>query len=286
MPVPLNHPPNQDMQDINLEGLSPVRPADETSSQAEPAEPTSVDKRIGVITKKFRDEERKTAGLESQLSLLTTQNQALMSKMDTLVQPASPAPSNEPLNDFFGQNAKPVGTVQTRQEPLTEESIQRLIKATVEQAVKPFQEEKVQDQQAAILHEQQQVSFNDAIEALPGVQTSGSREQQLFDQILKGNPGLELLPNAPAIVINAVAGILSGQTQATTQEHKKQVASSPAPTHSLDRTAILQTPESSSDLKTEELKQALLEKGRSSEGLTDQENMALMGTLLGRARVK
>lgn len=276
-------------QDINLENF------DNAEESPEEKQPNSAEKRINTLTRKFREEQRNNEGLAAQNDLLQSRIDALTSKIDALSQagiaPTAPAPGkpDEPINDFFGTTQqKPLGQVQSRQSPLNDQAfVQDLIQSTVERAMQPFVEEKRLAQEQDALAQLQRQSFEEAAEVIPGIRETGSREQQLFDQILKANPGLEMLPNAPALVINAVAGIVGGQQQATVQEQKKQVATPPAPAqHAFDMTPRIRDVPTEQVRQTEQLKGALLEKGRSSEGLTPDEDLALIGMLLNRAKAK
>jgi len=142
-------------------------------------------------------------------------------------------------------------------------------------------QERQQEKETQLLAQAQLQSFEGAAQFVPDVAVEGTVAADLFQELWNSSPELQVAPNGPAFVVNAVAGIL-GQDARTSkvQDVKKQAATSPAPSSPLNRLASLP----GQNATKESVVRDLAAKGESV-GLTSNELTGLIGLKLGTASV-
>jgi len=235
----------------------PSQTAEPQSQEQAPEEDQSrFDRRIAQLTAARRQAEGRSGELENQLAQVTSR----------LAELESARPQEIPASDPFS----------TPSTPAAGPDIGAIIKKTVAEAVAPFQ----QEQERTALYTQQQTSFDEAAEFLPDVRDTNTPAGKLFAQIYDSNPELQRMPTGPALVVNAVAGIIGAAPKnGKALEERKVATSSPqpgSPTQYIedDATSVAQA-------KSKLLNQLT---SHFREGVSDEEFAAYMGLKMGKAK--
>lgn len=176
------------------------------------------------------------------------------------------APSQPKAETTLSSLLKPA---QQSAQSIPQTDIASMIRAAVEDAVKPLaQKDAARDAQQALLRQQEQ-SFAKAAKILPGLKNEDSKESALFDRIIDSRKDLSSLPDAPLLVATMVQGLLSeAGKQAKDTTKVKQALTHPSPG------AVTSKVRSPSDIEeVREMHQKLLEKGRDS-GLSNVGELA------------
>lgn len=246
---------------IEGQGQDPSQTAESQSQESSEDTGSRVERRIAQLTAARRQAESDRDQLQGTVASMAAKLSELESRL------TAPAPRQDP---FAAESP--------RQSPnaIGDANINAIIEQAVQKAVAPFQQERAR----TALVSQQQNSFEEAAEYLPDVRDPRTKAGQLFAQIYDGNPDLQRMPNGPALVVNAVAGILGPQpVNGKDMESRKLAASTTNP--GSPRQHI-----EDGDSSAGKAKEALINKLASNmrEGLTEEELSAYMGLKMGVAK--
>lgn len=247
----------------------PSEPAPEAGNQ------DNVDKRIATVVKQKHEAVRQTDEVKVQLAAVQQELAALRLSQ---VPPTAQAPAPDPLADLFAP-ATPTKTAPVAN--TSPEDIKTLVAQAVQGVMNKFEQRDEQKVQAQALQQRQTASFHNAAEFLPSVLDTGSRAQELFDDMWASNPGLSQMEDGPALAVHAVAGILGQPSREAHKEERKRAASPPQP--SIDVTKRVGLAPDDQSTKNKGLVDALTAKSVTSEGLTQDELKAYIGVKTGRA---
>jgi hypothetical protein len=191
--------------------------------------------------------------------------------------PVSGTPAPDALATLLGTAEKPARGAPQPVQP----NLEALIQGAVNKALAPIVEGNAAKAQADALFAVQKQSYDEAAVYLPDVNTVGSTAQTLFEEIWASNPEVQVSPNGPGLVINAVAGIMGAEArESKVLDSKKQAATSPAPASPLQRLSSLSSPAA-----TKEGVIADLATKGAERGLDTNEMAAMIGLQLGTARI-
>jgi len=244
-----------------IEGQEPSQPAESQSSEPAADAGNRTERRIAQLTAARRQAEGDRDQLQGTVSAMAAKIAELESKF------SAPAPAPDPF-----------AAASPRQSPnaIGDADINSIIEQAVSKAVAPFQKE----QERHALFAQQQNSFEEAAEFLPDVRNRDTDAGKLFAQIYDNNPELQKMPNGPALVVNAVSGILGpAPVNGKDLEGRKVAASSPqpgAPRQHLE----------DADASVAQASKSLIGKlaNQMKEGISDDELAAYMGLKMGVAK--
>lgn len=235
--------------------------------------------RIDQITAKRREAERTAENALADKAALETKVAELSAKIDSLSRPASPDPA--PQSAFDRALAGPKSPA-----PQGQPDINEIVKGAVQEALAPIVEgQRAAEQEASLLREQH-AAFQEAATDLPGVKVTGSQEQALFDQIWQSKPALQADPQGPALVIQAVKGILADvDTSPSPQDGKKIAASPPTPSSPRQRIDSLPNQQSTTQAAMDDISTRLKARKNGDPNaapVTEQELDWLLGAKMGR----
>lgn len=240
-----------------------------------------VQDRINQLTRQKNDHSRRAEAAEAKVGELTQQVMRLTETVGDMTtrQSAPTTPAQDPLATLLGTSAPQAkdAPAQTSGAP----DLAAMIQNAVNSAIAPMVQERQQEKETQLLAQAQLQSFEGAAQFVPDVAVEGTVAADLFQELWNSSPELQVAPNGPAFVVNAVAGIL-GQDARTSkvQDVKKQAATSPAPSSPLNRLASLP----GQNATKESVVRDLAAKGESV-GLTSNELTGLIGLKLGTASV-
>lgn len=222
--------------------------------------------RINALTGKWRSTERERDAAIADSNQLAERVQQLESQL----QPQAPEAQTGPFRQE-SMKSTPTGDQPS--------DIASLVDAAVQKSLAPL----LQQQQTQALRAEQELLFNEAIEAIgDDITSQDSPTGKLTREILQGNPALADLPNGPTLAAYAAyaASVLQNGGNNANQDARKMAASSPQPAG--NRLSDLPDPSTA----TQEFLEQWQQKAANREPASEEEIRDLIGVKMGRAQVR
>jgi hypothetical protein len=178
--------------------------------------------RINSLVRRRNDAERAANDATKQNEELNQQIQQLSQEVTRLKQGSVSADPFEGL--FSSTSSKPkAGHVDPQ-------ALANIVQQAVSQALAPIHQERENNARQTALRAEQDRSFKAVAQGIPELNDVNSEEFRTFAQIWDNDPGLQSLPNGPAIAIAAAQGIVSSARRASkTEVQNKRAATVTGP---------------------------------------------------------